>query len=99
MTQHARRASDLPSVVAELPRRHLALQIGCRWSTGHYILRDPTTGAYEERNPPMDGSALDVQTALLEQQRNNRGRYWYASVLLLVAAYLFCRVMWPGGQG
>lgn len=91
----SRRADDPTSVVAELPRRHVPLQIGARWSTGHAIVRDPVTGAYEERNPPMEGAALDVQSALLTQRRNNRSRYWLALPVLLIGTYIFCRVMWP----
>lgn len=94
MSTLARRRHD-DHVVAVLPQRRIPLQIGCRWSTGHAILRDPVTGTYEERNPPMGSEAEQVQTALLTQRRNNRGRYWYASLLLLVGAYLFCRAMWP----
>lgn len=84
----------LPTVVAELPRWS-PRQIGSRWSDGHAVHRDPISGFYEERNPPMEGYALDVQAALLAQKRNNRSRYWLGVPLLLVGVYIFVRVMWP----
>ena len=90
-----RRSGDEPSVVAELPQRHIALQIGCRWSTGHEIHRDPVTGSYEERNPPMGSEAEQVQAALLSTPRGNGWGWWVAACVLFPATYIFCRVMWP----
>lgn len=97
----SRRATD--SIVAELPRRHIALQIGCRWSAGHRISRDEVTGAYEERNPPLTREAEQIQAALVghgiaieaERPKGNHWVWWAASMLLLPAVYIFCRVVWP----
>lgn len=84
-----RRRTD--SVVAELPHRK-GVAIGSRWQPSHKVVRDPDSGRYEERNPPMETSAeLDVQKALLTQRENNRARYWIAAVAML--GYLVWAVM------
>jgi len=90
----ARRASDPPTVVAELPR-HVGVPIGARWQPTHALVRDPDSGLYYERNPPMDSAAeLDVQKALLTQRANNRGRWWALAMALPFFVYLLCKV-WP----
>jgi len=77
-----RAGDDLPA--AELPK---GVAIGSKWQPSHKIVRDPDSGFYFERNPPMETSAeLDVQRALLSQRENNRARYWLLAVCVL--AYL-----------
>jgi hypothetical protein len=88
MSTARRRATD---VVAVLPRRP-GVAIGSRWTPAHAIVRDPDSGMYFERNPPMDTAAeLDVQKALLTQRENNRWRYWAAAMALPVAAYFLLK--------
>jgi len=91
---HHPASNDAPSVVAELPRRP-SVSIGSRWQPTHALVRDPDSGVFFERNPRMDSAAeLDVQRALLTQRRNNHGRYWFLALLLPVAAWAFCKVMY-----
>lgn len=90
-----RRQGDEPSVVAELPHRR-GVAIGSRWNPSHAIVRDPDSGVFYERNPPMESAAeLDVQKALLTQRANNRGRWWALALALPFVVYVGCRMVWP----
>lgn len=94
---------ELVARVAPAQPIHLrrGVELGCRWHPEHAIHREPLTGFYSERNPPLESrEARQLQRALLTPPAPpltvREAQRWVVA-LALIAAMLSAPAWWPQG--